>query len=59
MYEKMHDAAGARESRQLKLPSIFIITFIRERGQRRVDTGVAASPAPASLAPDYCSNCYT
>lgn len=38
MYEKMHDAAGARERTRrvgLELPSIFIITFIRERGRRR------------------------
>lgn len=33
MYEKMHDATGERETQGmgLKLPSIFIITFIRER----------------------------
>lgn len=32
MYEKMHDAARARETQGvgLELPSIFIITFIRE-----------------------------
>lgn len=37
MYEKMHDTAGERETQGagLKLPSIFIITFIRESSAAR------------------------
>lgn len=41
MYEKMHDVAGARETQGvgLELPSIFIITFIRERRRRLLAGG--------------------
>lgn len=55
MYEKMHDAAGARETQGvgLELPSIFIITFIRERRRRRCwlakcrATGIGTAPCRA------------